>query len=274
MTDSSVSGDAARSPAVRGARAWQSDPKLRAQTEMILSMSVDQRLRQLEAEANFFLSATPVAHPEEPSSIRTLDDIIESMSTSAPALAPLFRSEQQLRLLSVLFTQADGELPIGELAERAGVAQATASREVHRLAEHDLVVIRALGRNTLVTANWSIPWARDLRSILMQTVGVLGRLADALGNVHGIDEAFVFGSWAARYLGEVGPPPRDIDVMIVGEAALRTVRRACAEVESELRIEVSPVIVDRNRWSAKKPDAFIAQVRDRPLVSIPLKHAS
>ena len=62
------------------------------------------------------------------------------MSTSAPALAPLFRSEQQLRLLSVLFTQADDELAIGELADRAGVAQATASREVARLAEHGLVV--------------------------------------------------------------------------------------------------------------------------------------
>ena len=202
-------------------------------------------------------------------SIRTLDDIIGNMSTSAPALAPLFRSEQQLYLLSVLFTQADDELAIGALAERAGVAQATASREVARLAEHGLVVTRAIGRNTMVTANWGLPWARDLRSILMQTVGVLGRLAGALADVHGIEEAFVFGSWAARYLGEPGPSPHDVDVLVVGEASLRTVRRACAEVESELRIEVNPVVVDRARWTAKKPEAFVAQVRSHPLVPIP-----
>ena len=214
--------------------------------------------------------ATTLLHPSPPcTSIRTLDDIIESMSTSAPALIPLFRSEQQLRLLAVLFTQADDELAIGELAERAGIAQATASREVARLAEHGLVVTRALGRNTLVTANWSLPWARDLKSILVQTVGVLGRLADALADVRGIEEAFVFGSWAARYLGERGPPPHDVDVLIVGEVPLRTVRGACAKVESELRIEVNPVVVDHTRWGARKPDAFVAEIRSRPIVPIP-----
>jgi hypothetical protein len=43
---------------------FEDDPKLRAITEMILAQPVDQRLRQLEAEANFFLSAR--ALPDEP----------------------------------------------------------------------------------------------------------------------------------------------------------------------------------------------------------------
>jgi hypothetical protein len=37
-----------------------SDPKLRAQTERILAMAIDDRLRQIEEEANFFLSARPL----------------------------------------------------------------------------------------------------------------------------------------------------------------------------------------------------------------------
>ena len=193
------------------------------------------------------------------------------MSRSAPALAPLFRSEQQLRILSVLFAEAADEVSIGELAERAGVAQATASREVARLAEHGLVVTRSIGRNTMVSANWSLPWARELRSILVQTVGILGRLADALGTVNGIEEAFVFGSWAARYTGEAGVPPRDIDLLVVGDAPLRSVRKAVADVERELRVEINPVVVDRPRWTAKRPEPFIAQLRSQPLVEIPLE---
>jgi hypothetical protein len=39
---------------------WTSDPKLRAQTERILSMPVIDRLRQLEAEANFFARIRPL----------------------------------------------------------------------------------------------------------------------------------------------------------------------------------------------------------------------
>jgi DNA-binding transcriptional ArsR family regulator len=204
--------------------------------------------------------------------IHTLDDIIESVSRSAPALAPLFRSDQQLRILAVLFAGlGDEELSIGDLAERADVAQATASREVARLAEHGLVMTRALGRNTLVSPNWELPWAKDLRSILVQTVGILGRLADALTGVPGVGEVFVFGSWAARYAGEPGPPPRDVDVLVVGEAALRSVRRACHVVEGELHVEVNPVVIDRVHWSAEKPEPFVAQLKSQPLVPIPLE---
>lgn len=202
--------------------------------------------------------------------IYTLDDMIENVSRSAPPLAPLFRSDQQLRILAVLFGQGGGEIPIGTLAERAAVAQATASREVARLAQHGLVTTRALGRNTLVQANWNLPWARDLRSILVQTVGLLGRLGAALTDVAGVEEAFVFGSWAARYTGEPGPAPNDIDVLVVGNPSLRTVRRACAPVEQELRVEVNPVVIDRDRWNATKPEPFVVQLKSQPLVPIPL----
>lgn len=196
--------------------------------------------------------------------------MIESVSESAPALIPIFRSEQQLRLLAVLFGEAVSELSVGELAERAGVAQATASREVSRLAEHGLVVTRPLGRNTLVAANWALPWAKELRSILVQTVGVLGRLGAALAVLDGVEDAYVFGSWAARYKGEPGPAPRDIDVLVVGDVALRSVRRACAPVESELAVEINPVVIDGERWKARKADSFVAELRIRPLVAIPL----
>ena len=196
--------------------------------------------------------------------------MIEDMSESAPALAPLFRSDQQLRILAVLFAGEDAELAIGELAARAGVAQATASREVARLARHGLVVTKPLGRNTLVSANWALPWAKELRSILVQTVGVLGRLAVALDGIDGIEEAFVFGSWAARYTGEPGPAPRDVDLLIVGDASLRSVRRACKAIEGELRVEINPVVIDHDHWTAADPDPFIAELRGRPIVRVPI----
>jgi DNA-binding transcriptional ArsR family regulator len=203
--------------------------------------------------------------------IRTLDDMIESVSKSAPPLAPLFRSDQQMHILAELFTTSEAEVPVGELARRARVAQATVSREVARLAEHGLVVCRRLGRNTLVKANWSLPWAKELQSILVQTVGVLGRLADALGGVPGVGEAYVFGSWAARYCGEPGPSPRDVDVVVVGDAELRSVRRASRPIEEELRVEINPVVVEPGEWSNTDPSPFIAQIRAQPLVPIPIE---
>ncbi len=196
--------------------------------------------------------------------------MIESVSTSAPALLPLFRSDQQLRILGVLFAEVGGEIAIGELAERAAVAQATVSREVARLEEHGLLVSRSVGRSKLVQPNWGLPWAPELRSILMQTVGVLGRLSEALGGGDGIEEAYVFGSWAARYEGQEGHFPRDVDVVVVGDASLRSVRRLCGEAAEGLRVEINPIVVARERWEAAEPEPFVAQLRGESLVVIPL----
>ena len=41
-----------------------SDPKLRAATDRILAMPIDERLRQIEEEANFFLSVRPLDDSE------------------------------------------------------------------------------------------------------------------------------------------------------------------------------------------------------------------
>jgi hypothetical protein len=46
----------------------RSNPKLRAATERILAMSIDERLRQIEEEANFFLSVRPVADDDDATS--------------------------------------------------------------------------------------------------------------------------------------------------------------------------------------------------------------
>jgi DNA-binding Lrp family transcriptional regulator len=178
-----------------------------------------------------------------------------------------------MRILAALFADAPEPMSIGELAQRTGVAQSTASREVARLAANDVVLIDTVGRTSLVSANWSLPWAPELRSLLAQTVGVLGRVATALESIDGVEEAFIYGSWAARYSGDPGPPPHDIDLLIVGTASLRDVRSALRTIESDVRLDINPVILEPTRWNAYQPEPFVEQVRNRPMVALPLGRA-
>jgi len=178
-----------------------------------------------------------------------------------------------MRIVGVVFVHATDEVSIGEIGEMAGVSQATVSKEILRLEEHGLVRSRKIGRTKLVSPNWDLPWAPELRSILMQTVGVLGQLGFALSTVDGVEEAFIFGSWAARYLGEVGHQPADIDVLVIGQAELGAVRAASRQVQADLRVEVNPIVVDRARWEGND-DPFLEQVRSGPLVPIALEASS
>ena len=174
-----------------------------------------------------------------------------------------------MRILGAVFAQATGELSLGAISELSEVPQATVSREVARLEEHGLLVSRKVGRTKLVSPNWELPWAPELRSILMQTVGVLGALAEVLSEVDGVNTAYVFGSWAARYRGEIGHQPADIDVVVVGDASQRDVRQACRKVQTELRIEVNPIVVESERWASGE-DPFLLQIQEEPLVPIAL----
>ena len=206
----------------------------------------------------------------EPMEVSTLDVIIDSVSEEAPALLPLFRSEQQMRLLGVLFAPEAEPMSIRELADRAGVAQSTASREVARLAEHGIVADRHVGRTRLVSANRALPWAADLQAMLSKTIGVPAMLAAALGELGDVEEAWIYGSWAARYIGEQGPTPADIDVVVVGAVPLPAVRAAFRAVEAQVGLDVNPVVIDRRQWD-QRDDGFVASIRERPLVAVPLR---
>lgn len=194
-----------------------------------------------------------------------MDDIIHFTRTSAPALLPLFRSEHQLRLLGAIFVRGGKPRSISELAELTGIPQATVSREVARLEEAGLVLSHKRGRLRLVEADERLPYHRELRSLLVKTIGPAAVLAHELATVDRIETAYIFGSWASRYHGQAGPAPNDIDLLVVGAPDLDELYAACRRAEAELRLDVNPVVRSEAEWSHRGP-GFLAQIRKGPLV--------
>src|SRR2546425_7778629 len=93
------------------------------------------------------------------------------MSRRPPALLPIFRSEQQLRLLGHLFVHAGEWFSLAELQRVTGIPQQTISREAQRLVRAGLLVARTRGRLRLVSANEGSPYFADVRSLLMKAFG-------------------------------------------------------------------------------------------------------
>lgn len=191
------------------------------------------------------------------------------MNTSVPQV-PVFRSIAQERILSALFERTGIELSIGDLAQKTGLPQPTVSKEVDRLIPSRTVLARRLGRARLVSGNWSLPWAEHLAAILAQTVGVRARIGRALAEVAGIERAFLFGSWAARHLGQPGPAPNDVDVLVVGDVEWLPVHEALKPLEAEVGSEINVTIVPAESWDVPSDDPFLSTVIDRPLVELDL----
>jgi len=152
----------------------------------------------------------------------------------------------------------DQEFSVSDLAARLGVPLSTLHREVVRLDEADLISSRALGRNRLLRANTDHPAAPALTQLLEVTFGPRAVIGEEFA-IEGAEQVIIFGSWAARYAGEAGPPPHDIDVLVIGKVDRADLYDAADRAHARLGIEVNPVVRSPQQWE-EPADPLVAQI--------------
>lgn len=194
------------------------------------------------------------------------------MSERRPALLPLLRSENQLRLLAALLLAPERTWTITELARATGVPQPSASREVARLGEAGILLVRGSRNARQVSADVDSAIFPELQGLLLKTVGPKPVLEAFLRDIAGIESAFIYGSWARRYEGEPGAPPGDIDLLIVGMPQVDAVYDSAEKASSKLSREVNPTILTSDEWETSS-EGFIEHVRQSPLVRLDLSHS-
>lgn len=126
-----------------------------------------------------------------------------------------------------------------------------------------------MGRSRVISSTDDALISRPLTEWLAVTFGPLPVLVDLLADVEGVEHAYIYGSWAARYHGEPGPAPNDVDVLVVGEADRDLLAEVAEEAGGLLRREVNIRRISAEQWrNDDEPDPFLASVRTRPLVSL------
>jgi len=188
------------------------------------------------------------------------------MRPESPALFPAFRSALTVQVLVLLLVGA-GEYTVSQLVEATGEQKRTVYREVVRLETAGVVISRTIAGTKVYTANTSAPFYLPLRDLVTVVAGPAHVLAEELSGLAGIDFAVIFGSWAARYRGEHGPTPNDIDVLVVGSADRDDVYDAAGRAQRRLGREVNPVVVSSDRWK-RGEDPLMRDVRTKPVVAV------
>lgn len=176
---------------------------------------------------------------------------------------PIFRSGHQAVMLTHLYLHPDRDFTATQLARHAGVPLSTAHRELSRLVEAGLLVARPVGRSRLLRANTDHRSAQALTDLLLGSFGPLVVVSEEFSLVDGVELAVVFGSWAARHAGVDGPPPGDVDVMVVGDVERAQVYDAAERSEQRLALPVNPVVRRPQQWwaGADHEDPLVQQIR-------------
>lgn len=189
------------------------------------------------------------------------------MKATVPALAPLLRSDAQGDLLAELFLNPDDEFSLSDLTRIVGAHLATVHREIDRLVVAGLLHDHRVGRARMVRANIDHELAKPLAELLLLSYGPRVVLRPLVHALEGAADAYIYGSWARRYVGEAGPAPRDIDVLIVGTASRTDLARLGRAAQERLRKEVNVTRVSVEDWREGR-SPFVQTLRRGPLLKL------
>ena len=189
-----------------------------------------------------------------------------------PSLLPVLRSQQQGEILALLLGDPDLELSLTEIAQRTRTPHPSVYREIQRAEQAGLVTTRKVGNTRLARANTESPYYAGLAEVLTRAFGVPAVIAEVLGRLQGITEAYIYGSWAARHQGQPGPRPvGDIDVLILGDPNRDQLYAALSDAEARLGRPVQPTIREPG-WLESGTGAFHDTLTGRPMVKVALPH--
>lgn len=189
-------------------------------------------------------------------------------------LLPLLRSRIQAEIITWLVLHPESATSLSGLAHRLNTSPPTVTREVNRLSDAGLIVEERRGNLRLIRFDPDTPLSRPLTELMAAAFGPIPVLSDALSGVAEVQRAYVYGSWAARYQGLPGDVPRDIDVLVVGEADADDLDEAARLAERRLGREVNIRQVRPERWADEETsDPFLRSVREHPRVLLDLGRA-
>ena len=168
------------------------------------------------------------------------------------------RSKARQTLLAYYFTNPTARLHLRDLAERLELDPANLSKELRRLETDGLFRSEVSGRQKYFQLNRAYPLFREVRGIVTKTIGAAPLLASSLKKIGGIEEAFLYGSFAQNQQDTVS----DIDLLMIGEPSSEALSKTVQQMERQLGREVNYTVLSRKEFATRRArkDAFLENV--------------
>ena len=168
------------------------------------------------------------------------------------------RSKARQRLLAFYFTNPAARLHLRDLAGRLSIDPSNLSKELGRLEGEGLFRSEVSGRQKYFQLNREYTLFDEVRSIVAKTIGAVPLLAQSLKEIKGIEEAYLYGSFAHNQQDAVS----DIDLFVIGAPRGEAVAEAVRKLERQLGREVNYTVLTRKEFDSRRTrkDAFLENV--------------
>ncbi|HEY4809449.1 MAG TPA: nucleotidyltransferase domain-containing protein [Solirubrobacteraceae bacterium] len=171
----------------------------------------------------------------------------------------------QVRLLALVLLQPERLWSLQELSDVLSAPLSSVHRELSRAADAGMVHRDDQAkphRFSAATEDASYPALADL---LNRTVGVESELRTALSRPD-VQAAAIYGSWASG----ARRPNSDVDVLVVGDAGLRDLRRVIRPIEKSTDRRVDLTLLNDHEFHKliANRSSFLRGVLDSPMSAL------
>lgn len=185
--------------------------------------------------------------------------------TATTEVLPIWRSEAQPAVLYAALHLSGATA--SSISARFGLTRQQVGTEIHRLERAGIIKLTRVGRSAVVSINADHPAIVGLRPLVDLTIGPFVDLTK-LYDHEGVERVYAFGSWARRHLGEPGPPPGDLDVLVVGTAGRYDIEDACLAISGAHGIAVNPFVVTADEFAHPDTGSILASILESQLVEV------
>ena len=165
------------------------------------------------------------------------------------------RSKVTIKLLDYYFLNPQAQVYINELARILDLDPKNTETKLKELEKEGLFKSEFRGKQRYFFLAKDNPILEHYRQIFLKTHGIEKRLKDMIGNIKGLKEAYLFGSYAANKMDSSS----DIDLLAVGAHSVLELQRAIAKLQKDTGREFNVTNLSPKEFETKKKnkDPFI-----------------
>jgi predicted nucleotidyltransferase len=169
-----------------------------------------------------------------------------------------FRSKARQQLLAYYFTNPTARHHLRDLAKRLRIDPSNLSKELGRLEGEGLFRSEMSGRQKYFQLNREYPLFNEIRKIVAKTIGAAPLIARSLKRIEGIDEAYLYGSFASNQQDAAS----DIDVLVIGAPRSEVLAQVMRKLEQQLGREINYTVLTPKEFGSRRArkDAFLENV--------------
>ena len=168
-------------------------------------------------------------------------------------------------VLGLLFVGGNPSYHVREIERRSGAALGAIQRELARLTKAGILVKQKQGNQVYYRANSDCPIYRELRGLVLKTMGITEQLRAALESLrHKIRIAGIYGSFAKA----TETAASDVDLIIIGEVSLLDVVTSLSDVRAAIGREINPTVYPpaEYRLRLREGNHFLMSLMKEPVI--------